>query len=150
MKLPASFPPLRDLLLYAIVGSLTLACVPSATAQLNARPAAVGLVATLESVSLGIAPSRASAQFLPLSPSGFAVTASWAVPAHLTTLRVIARAPGASEHSEGITLWAEPAGLTNRPDSRVQAVSLPATNSLTPEKQLPSAPRNITLQLEAL
>ena len=152
MKPWTSFPFLTALLRGSVLGSLAFTCaVPSASAQLNARPAAVQLVATLEILSLAIAPSREAPQNSSVSPFRVDITTSWAIPAHLTTLRLIALHAGPSANAAETTLWTKPAGLTNRADSFVQSLVFRENSfSDTPARQPSFATQNVTLQIEAL
>jgi len=119
-------------------------------AQLNSRPASVVLVATLESLSMGVGQEQAYVQpIAPVTPQ-LAVTASWALPANLTTLRLMRVTPQAESSSEGVTVWSQSSGATNRAGSRSEVLEIP---SGAPEaaQEIPDLKRGpILLLIEAL
>lgn len=118
--------------------ALLTVSMPRAFEQLDRQPpltpgpASVMLVATLESLSVGAAPplvQNAAAQGQPV-----AITTSWAVPANLTTLRLVGYLeddPKAAQASallqaggEAIPLFTETAGKSNLPATRIDRLNI--------------------------
>lgn len=120
----------------------------SESAQVNSRPAAVILVATLESVSVGVA-LNAPLESHSLGIQDLRVTANWAVPARLTTFQLVVFAPGEALIGSGRVLWQQPAGATNCADSLVKVVRVGEIKQGLPRKDA-SVASPTTFQIEAL
>lgn len=141
------------------LGMLMLVCLALGTqgafvsAQVNARPAAVMLVATLETLSLGVSQNvslnERTSKFETVQEQSLHVIANWAVPARLTTFRLEVLAPGKLPGEQAHVLWQQPAGESNRPDSLVKVMQI--ENSLV---GMPSKKEGVsslmTFQIEAL
>lgn len=105
--------------------------------QLNGRTATVTLVATLESLSVGATP-RDGLEFPTNGMEGarlfpLAITSSWAVPSNLTTVKVT---------QDGITLFAQKAGETNRVARRIDNVDVVLTSDKN-DGQTDGLPRGV-------
>lgn len=88
----------------------------AATRPMAAGPSSVTLIATLESLSVGVTPVAPVASIAGTAPSSsntFAINTSWAVPANLTTIRTVCFLEGASPAEileNGLQRMAEIAG----------------------------------------
>jgi len=131
---------------------LSFSALPAA-AQLNARPAGVLLVATLESVSLGAVPSplpmRASASSSLAVTQGLSITATWAVPAHLTTLRLLTCAASVTCDSTGLPVWSA-AIISNRPGSHIEQIAFAAKCQHNSSAEADATRKSVRLMIEAL
>jgi hypothetical protein len=106
----------------------------SSWGQLNGRTAAVTLVATLESLSVGATP-RAELELSTNRIQGtrlfpLTITTSWAVPSNLTTVKVT---------HDGIDLFAQRAGETNRVAKRIDNIDVVVTSDKT-DRQTDGSP----------
>lgn len=111
---------------FALASFLLFANPANSWGQLNARTATVTLVATLESLSVEATPreglefstnSMQRARLFPLT-----ITTAWAVPSNLTTVKVT---------HNGIDLFAQKAGETNRVARRIDNIDVLVTSEKT-------------------
>jgi hypothetical protein len=117
-------------------------------AQLNARPASVVLVATLESLSMGVAPT--SAQPVSAGMPHLAVTTSWALPANLTTLHLVQLSPDMDLTSGGFTIFSQSSGDSNRASSRAEVLEVPADPKAAFQPNPKLSQKSTLLLIEAL
>jgi hypothetical protein len=109
----------RCLACIVLTSLFLLANAASGWGQLNARTASVTLVATLESLSVA-ATSRDGLEFSTNGMQGarlfpLTITTTWAVPSNLTTVKVT---------YDGITVFTQKAGETNRVARRIDNIDL--------------------------
>lgn len=122
----------------------------SSFGQLNARPASVVLLATLESLSMGVEPAHTPGEMAATVAPRIAVTASWALPANLTTLHLVELRHGTGVSDSGFTIWSQSSGDSNRPSMRAERLSVPsgATPEAHPNSKMEEEP--VFLLIEAL
>lgn len=119
-------------LLYACTVALLLTSIsPSSLGQFNSRPASVALIARLESLSVGAAPSGdvSFAGHGDKHPVSVLVTTAWAVPSNRTTVSVL---------ENGTPLFSQSAGESNRPGRRIDQLNI----ALAPDRSEGANPEN--------
>jgi hypothetical protein len=136
-----------------------LAMVPAHLAcQMSDRPpmvlgrASVTLIATLESLSVGVAP-MAPAVPVPGHDSvpdagSVAITTSWAVPANLTTIRMICIASDGSANA--IDVYAQRAGESNRAFTRTDYLHVENRTPVAPAQHTNPSTGSLNVVVQAL
>lgn len=114
----------------------------SSSGQLNSRAGGITLIARLESLSVAAAlTEEGSSTRVPENAhsASVAVTTSWAVPSNLTTVRVV---------QDGLPLFSQAAGESNRPGSRTDLLHI----QLPREKSSGMSPQRkaVTIVVQAL
>lgn len=128
---------LGSMVRFAVAGVAVILAAP-VEGQIHAGPASIQLIARVESLSVTADPSRTNhgaAEDPVQLEIPLAVTTSWAIPACLTTLRLMSstsasRAVGIS--SPEVILWVQNAEVSNVPQSRTDRVRAPAVGRSAP------------------